>query len=67
MRGQARPIQHVLAGKDLGTGLRLVHSLLPKQGAELTFEIDAEGFMLTRLELVAPVVELAEQKEADGT
>ena len=43
-------------GAGLGTGLRLVRSLLPKQGADLSYERDARDFMLTRLKLTAPVV-----------
>ncbi|MCF8177383.1 MAG: PAS domain S-box protein [Sulfuritalea sp.] len=59
----ATPDFDILTGKNLGTGLRLVNSLLPKQGAELVYEIDTEGFMLTRLRLTAPVVELANMTE----
>jgi PAS domain S-box-containing protein len=43
-------------GEGLGTGLRLVRSLLPEQGAHLSYERDAQDFMLTRLKLRAPVV-----------
>jgi len=43
-------------GAGLGTGLRLVRSLLPEQGARLTHALDEEGFLLTRLDLMAPVV-----------
>ncbi|MDP1733662.1 MAG: PAS domain S-box protein [Sulfuritalea sp.] len=43
-------------GEGLGTGLRLVLSLLPENGAHLTYELDTESFMLTRLELTAPVI-----------
>jgi PAS domain S-box-containing protein len=43
-------------GAGLGTGLRLVRSLLPEQGAHLSYERDAQDFMLTRLKLRAPVV-----------
>ncbi|MCF8184856.1 MAG: PAS domain S-box protein, partial [Polynucleobacter sp.] len=60
------PDTALLGVKNLGTGLRLVHSLLPKEGAELTYEIDAEGFMLTRLELVAPVVNLRNRRKRTG-
>ena len=42
-------------GQGLGTGLRLVRSLMPTQGARLTFELDANDQMLTRLELTFPV------------
>ncbi|MCF8177382.1 MAG: PAS domain S-box protein [Sulfuritalea sp.] len=44
------------AGQGLGTGLSLVRSLLPAQGARLTFESDVGGLMLTRLILTPPVV-----------
>jgi two-component sensor histidine kinase len=44
------------SGAGLGTGLRLVRSLLPQRGAQLRHELDAEGFMLTTLKLAAPVV-----------
>jgi len=44
-------------GDRLGTGLSLVRSLLPKQGARLNYLFDARsGFMLTTLLLTAPVV-----------
>jgi len=44
-------------GDGLGTGLSLVRSLLPKQGAHLYYQFDAlSGFMLTTLHLTAPVV-----------
>jgi len=43
-------------GAGLGTGLRLVRSLLPAQGAQLTYEPDADGYLLTTLRLDAPVV-----------
>jgi hypothetical protein len=36
--------------------LRLGRSLLPEQGAHLSYERDAQDFMLTRLKLRAPVV-----------
>jgi hypothetical protein len=50
-------------GEGLGTGLRLVLSLLPENGAHLAYELDTESFMLTRLELTAPVVNTTLQKE----
>lgn len=43
-------------GTGLGTGLRLVRSLLPAQGARLDYELDADGYLLTKLRLDAPVV-----------
>jgi two-component sensor histidine kinase len=51
------------AGRGLGTGLRLVRSLLPDQGAKLTHELDAAGFMLTTLKLTPPVVGMIHSKE----
>lgn len=43
-------------GQSCGMGLRLVRSLLPQRGAELSRELDAEGLMITRLKLAEPVV-----------
>lgn len=44
-------------GDKLGTGLSLVRSLLPKQGARLCYQFDAlSGAMLTTLHLTMPVV-----------
>ncbi len=42
--------------KGLGTGLRLVRSLLPDSGAELTYDRDAEDSLLARLRLTSPTV-----------
>jgi two-component sensor histidine kinase len=50
------------SGRGVNTGLRLVRSLLPKQGAELSYEKDGEKFMVTRLVLAAPVVEAVSRK-----
>lgn len=44
------------SGRGVNTGLRLVRSLLPKEGVELSYEIDREKFMVARLVLTAPVV-----------
>jgi len=52
------------AGQGLGTGLRLVRSLLPDHGAKLHHELDAAGFMLTTLRLTPPVVGNIHSKEA---
>jgi len=52
------------SGAGLGTGLRLVRSLLPAQGATLTYEPHADGCLLTRLRLDAPVVTSLRRKEA---
>lgn len=46
----------ISAAHGLGTGLRLVRSLFPEQGAQLRHEPDADGFMLTTLTLNAPVL-----------
>ncbi len=43
-------------GQGLGTGLRLVRSLMPLQGARLSFEQDTAGQILTHLELTSPIV-----------
>ena len=50
------------SGDGLGTGLRLVRSLLPAEGAHLDYETDGAGFMLTRLRLTAPVVAKPESR-----
>ncbi|MDP1733663.1 MAG: PAS domain S-box protein [Sulfuritalea sp.] len=50
------PEFNIDTGTGLGTGLRLVRSLLPDQGVQLSYETDAANFMLTRLRLTAPVV-----------
>jgi two-component sensor histidine kinase len=52
------------AGQGLGTGLRLVRSLLPDHGAKLEHALDAAGFMLTTLRLASPVVGNIHSKEA---
>ena len=44
------------AGKGLGTGLGLVRSLLPQQGAVLGLENVEDGWVETRLELGPPVL-----------
>lgn len=43
-------------GHGNGMGLRLVRALLPRRGAELDHALDADGFVITRLRLTAPVV-----------
>ncbi|MDP1636150.1 MAG: hypothetical protein Q8L69_15895, partial [Gallionellaceae bacterium] len=57
------PEFNIDTGAGLGTGLRLVRSLLPSQGAYLAYELDTENFMLTRLNLMAPVVSTTLKKE----
>lgn len=52
-------------GEGFGTGLRLVRSLLPNQGAQLRYGLDADGCMLTTLKLASPVVSAIVRKEAD--
>lgn len=53
---KGEPGFNIDTGAGLGTGLRLVRSLLPNEGARLTYERNAENFMLTHLELTSPVV-----------
>ncbi|MCX7167025.1 MAG: PAS domain S-box protein [Rhodocyclales bacterium] len=60
----AAPDFNIDTGQGLGTGLRLVRSLLPDQGAQLIYESDAEGFMLTTLKMTSPVVVATHPKEA---
>lgn len=52
------------SGTGLKTGLRLVKSLLPKQGAQLDFARDATDQLVTRLRLEAPVVQVISRKGA---
>lgn len=53
----ASPPAFDFAGDNgLGTGLRLVRSLLPDPGAELAYECDAEDCLLARLRLTSPIV-----------
>ncbi|MDO8788415.1 MAG: PAS domain S-box protein [Sulfuritalea sp.] len=42
--------------QGLGTGLHLVRSLLPAQGADLAYEVNQQRLILTRLTLAPPVV-----------
>ena len=51
------------SGKGLGTGLSLVRSLLPEQGAFLTYTVDEEGQMVAQLRLTPPVI-MANQSKA---
>ena len=52
----SRPGFDIDTGRGLGTGLRLVRSLLPDKGAHLACEPDREHAMLVRLTLEAPVI-----------
>ncbi|MCX7171997.1 MAG: PAS domain S-box protein [Proteobacteria bacterium] len=52
----AAPDFDIVSGKGISTGLSLVRSLMPEQGAELTYEPDAQGELVTTLKLVSPVV-----------
>jgi PAS domain S-box-containing protein len=52
-------------GDGLGTGLSLVCSLLPKDGAHLAYEFDPQGFILATLCLTAPVVAAAIPRNND--
>ncbi|MBS1162079.1 MAG: hypothetical protein H6R15_4498 [Proteobacteria bacterium] len=50
------------SGEKLGTGLSLVRSLLPRQGARLSYRFGSPpGFMLTTLFLTTPVVQAPEE------
>lgn len=50
---------------NLGTGLRLVRSLLPVQGAKLIYQWDKSGVMHTLLEFMNPVLVTRQMQEAD--
>ena len=52
----AAPEFNIETGHGIGTGLRLVRSLLPANGARLSYALDAEGLVVTKLLLSAPVV-----------
>jgi PAS domain S-box-containing protein len=52
----AAPEFNIETGQGLGTGLRLVRSLLPVNGARLSYALDDEGLVVTKLLLSAPVV-----------
>ncbi|MCX7166960.1 MAG: hypothetical protein NTV11_11885, partial [Rhodocyclales bacterium] len=62
----AAPDFNIDTGQGLGTGLRLVRSLLPDQGAQLIYESDAEGFMLTTLRLTSPVVTTQDHRRQES-
>jgi PAS domain S-box-containing protein len=49
-------------GRGLGTGLRLVQSLLPKQGACLSHEFPTPGAVLTRLTFTPPLLVISSAK-----
>jgi len=50
------PVFDTTTGEGLGTGLRLVRSLMPKQGACLAYELDTAGAVLTKLTLSPPLL-----------
>jgi PAS domain S-box-containing protein len=50
------PDFNIDTGKGLSTGLSLVRSLLPKDGAKLGYALEPQGFITARLFLTAPVV-----------
>ena len=50
------PVFDTTTGEGLGTGLRLVRSLMPKQGACLAYELDTPGVVLTKLTLSPPLL-----------
>lgn len=52
----AAPGFDIVSGKGISTGLSLVRSLMPEQGAELTYELDEQGELVTTLKLASPVV-----------
>ncbi len=52
----AEPHFDIANGQGIGTGLGLVRSLLPGEGAELTFASEAPDRFVARLRLTAPVV-----------
>jgi PAS domain S-box-containing protein len=58
LSGTNVPEFDIETGKGLGTGLRLVRSLLPEEGAQLAYELDRRNGMLTILRMTAPVVVL---------
>jgi len=53
------PVFDTTTGEGLGTGLRLVRSLMPKQGACLAYELDTPGVVLTKLTLSPPLLLIA--------
>jgi len=53
-------------GQGLGTGLRLVRSLLPETGARVSYEAEQENVMLTRLTLTAPVIAAWNHQQKDA-
>lgn len=53
----------IATGAGLNTGLRLLRSLMPENGATLSYAAEGEAFMVTQLVLTAPVIELTELTE----
>lgn len=59
------PDFNIDTGEGLGTGLSLVRSLLPKEGAHLTYTLEPPGFIMASLGLTAPVVMAEIRKQKD--
>ncbi|MFZ4539326.1 PAS domain S-box protein [Propionivibrio sp.] len=57
------PAFDIDTGQGLGTGLRLVRSLLPNEGAHLSYGLDNRDFVHTTLILKSPVLISSFQKE----
>ena len=53
------PMFDTETGQGLGTGLRLVRSLMPKRGAKLAYEFDVPGTLLTKFTLEPPLLVIA--------
>lgn len=66
VRSGGCPVIDIEASRGLGTGLRLVRSLLPETGARVTYESAQENVMLTHLTLTAPVIATWSHKQSPG-
>lgn len=66
VRNAGGPVIDIEAGRGLGTGLRLVRSLLPETGARVTYESDQQNDMLTHLTLTAPVIAAWNHQQGPG-
>ncbi|MDD5177122.1 MAG: PAS domain S-box protein [Sterolibacterium sp.] len=58
-----KPDFNIDTGKGVGTGLSLVRSLLPEQGAQLAYALDAENYFVAAFKLSPPVVVVVHQME----